>query len=664
MSASIQTERIIRKKRSAKLLHELAAHLEAVFVTSSVDFVDVGLLNRVAREAAPEFFEASLTFEPFYQRLLELNYQGQEWAALLVAASVPEVASPEVQAGAERLLDEAWKMLLAKDPSDKDASEAQGFAYFVRGKRALYRGRLDEAAAFYRLARELLKDRSPVEEMNTAYLAFEAFQLGDLRGCQKVAEEALELAKLRENTRAQGFSRLLLAFFALYEGSFAQAEAELALADAKFEEIDDASARSEHPLVQTALGALHAFRGNWPESERYFAKALILTETTTLTRRYWAVTLAVRAELTAVQKPERAEQDAKRAREFWPEGAGGIWLAWAIRAAGVAARLRREFDSSLGLLQQAHDACSNPLERGRSRLETGRTLIAQAKGVDAVSMPAALSQAKLALEEAEMIFRSSSAQYWLTQTYLALAEADLQSAAAWQGKARTTALGDRAYTRLFESEGQTLLSPEGQLRIRLHGEPGVFVGGTSVRFPTKQAELLIYALAIAGPQGEDRETLTKKLWPTADVKQASQKLRTALWQAKICLGPEVWRLERTGDRLSLILKGAHVDDLAARDVVQRLVTLGGVVFAGPEEITEDADTRSRAIELQERNLQNSTKRTERALETLQMPLLAPWSSEQWVRDENEARLRLVAQCRSVIKKIDDALNKATSTARD
>lgn len=656
MSAPPQTQSIDwdqhSPERSAALLQELSDHLEEVFVTSSADYVDVGLLNRVARDAAPESFEASLTFEPFYQRLLDLNYQDNEWAALLVASAVPEVSNPSVQAGAERLLDEAWRMLLAKE-----SSAGQGFAYFVRGKRALYKGRLDEAAAFYRLARELLRDKSPVEEMNTAYLAFEAFQLGDLRGCQKVAEEALELAKLRGNKRAQAFARLLLAFFALYEGSFAQAEAELALADAKFEEITDPAARSEHPLVQTALGALHAFRGNWPESERYFAKALALTETTTLTKRYAAVTLAVRAELTAVIHPQRAAQDADEARAFWPQGVGGIWLAWALRAGGVAARLRLDYAMSLALLQKAYDTCSNPFERGRSLLEKGRTLIASAKDVAAPQPASSLADAVDPLLEAADIFRSSNAQFWLTQTFLALAEADSQSFAWWQGKARTTALTDRAYARLFESEDQTFLSPEGQLRIRLHGEPGVFVGGASVRFPTKQAELLVYALAIAGPEGDDRETLTAKLWPTADVKQASQKLRTALWQAKISLGPEVWRLERKGDRLSLSLEGAHVDDHAARAVVERLVTLGGLVFAGTDERTESVETRSRATELRERKLVNAAERTKRALATLETPLLAPWGAERWVEEENEARLNLVAKCRSVLDKIAEAMDE-------
>jgi tetratricopeptide (TPR) repeat protein len=656
VSGSLQAEGVDRDEESQerlRLVQELKSHLEAVFVTSSAPYVDVALIDRVAHDGAPESFEANLTFEPFYQRLLDLNYQGHEWAALLVASTAPEVSSPSVQAGAERLLDDAWRMLLAKDDVD-----GQGFAYFVRGKRLLYKGRLDEAAAFWRLARELLEDKSPVEEMNTAYLAFEAFQQGDLRGCQKVAEEALELAMLRRKARPQAFSRLLLAFFALYEGSFVQAEAELALADAKFEEITDPAARSEHPLVQTALGALHAFRGNWDESERYFAKALALNEITTLTERYAAVTRAVRAELTAGEKPERAAEDAERARSFWPEGVGGIWLAWALRAGGVAARLRGDYAESLNLLQQAYDACSNPFERGRSLLERGKTLIAMAKGGDASRTGDSASDAEEALKEAEAIFRVSRAQYWLTQTYLALAEADPQSSKIWQGKARTTALDDRAYTRLFESEGQTLLSPEGKLRIRLHGEPGVFVGGTSVSFPTKQAELLVYALALAGPDGEEREALTKKLWPNADVKQASQKLRTALWQAKISLGPEVWRLERKGDRLSLILKGAHVDDHAARAVIQRLVTLGRMVFAGDEDSQEHADAQSRAIELRERKLQNAAESSTRALATLETPLLAPWSKEPWVEKEDADRQHLVAQCRWVIGKITETLSES------
>lgn len=639
--------------RTVHLLNEVTALTERAFAgPSSGGYRElVERLDELARKTGRDMFAASLTFEPYYRNLLGFDYADHEWAALLVASAVPEVSDPSVQAGADKLLDSATRALLAKPDH-----EGQGFAYFVRGKRSLYKGRLDEAATFWRLARDLLRDQSPVEEMNTAYLALRAFQDGDLRGCRKVAEEALELAKLRSNLRAEAFSRLLLAFFAIYEGSFAQAEAELVLSDATFERIPDESQRIEHPLVQTGLGALHAFRGDYAEADRYFAKGLAMTETITLTQRYAAVTRAVSAELTAHERPERAVHDAQQARDFWPEGVGGIWLAWALRGGGVAERVLGHFDESLRLLQQAYGSCGNPFERGRSLLEMGKTLLVQRKhdSPDTSTKPGTPGAAEQ-LSRAADLFVSLNAHYWLTQTYLLLAEADPDNSKVWQGKARTTALDDRAYTKLFQSDGYGAAGPEFQLRIRLHGEAGVFVGELAVSFPTKHAELLVYALALAGRAGANRAELVEKIWPGADLKQASQKLRTALWQAKVSLGSEDWRLTRSGERLFLALESAYVDDFAASTEIEQIIDLGAIVFAGTDGQRAPDESKSRVLELKDRKLMNAANKVRHALETLEAPLLPRWSGEEWVRKEHATRLAQVAECRRLLDNIADTL---------
>ncbi len=642
--------------RTVHLLKEVSALVEGAFDgPGSGGYRElVEKLDDLAHKSGREMFAASLTFEPYYRPMLGFDYTNHEWAALLVASAVPEVSDPSVQAGADRLLDDATRALLAKLDDDR---KGPGFAYFVRGKRALAKGRLDEAASFWRLARELLAGESPVEEMNTAYLAFEAFQDGDLRGCQKVAEEALALAKIRNNVRAEAFSHLLLAFFALYEGSFAQAEAELMIADGAFETISDRSLRFEHPLVQTAFGALHAFRGDYAEADRCFAKAPAMTELITLSQRYVAVNRAVSAELTADQHPQRAVEDARAACEFWPKGVGGIWLAWALRGGGVAARVLGDFEESLSLLQKAYDVCRNPFERARCLLGMGRTLLEQRRASDdgSVTKPGEPTEAMKRLTRAANEFRALNAHYWLTQTYLTLAEADPDSATYWQGMARTTALNDPAYTRLFDAKGREVRGPDFQLMIRLHGQPGVFVGPVSVSFPTKHAELLVYALALSGRAGLERAELIKKLWPNADIKQASQKLRTALWQAKVSLGSEDWRLQRNGERLNLVLESAYVDDFAALTEVERVIDLGGVVFTGIAGKSRAEESRNRVLELKDRKLMNAASRLRLALDTLESPLLPQWSGEPWVRAAQEDRAARAAGCRQLLGRIAETL---------
>ncbi len=632
------------------LLVDLPTWLEERFAELKREDADIlVLLERAARESAPSSFIANLTFEPFYQNLLELNYENHAWAALLVASAVPELSSPSVQVAADDLLESAWRRLRVCDDTI-----GQGYANFVRGKRALYRGRLDEAAAFWRLARESLGEASPVQEMNSAYLAFEAFQAGDLRGGQKIAEEALELAKLRKTLRPQAFARLLLAFLALYEGSFSQAEAELVAADATYHRITDPTERFEHPLVQTAFGALYAFRGDYREAERYFADALALTELIPLTQRYVAITLAVRAELTAGVHPDRATDDAAKARSFWPAEVGGLWRAWALRAGGVAARIRRSLDESQKLLTQACDESPNALELGRSRLELGKTLVERAKAAgDGPEARSRLAEAAEALLQAKEIFERSNARFWLTQTYLVLAETDPQTFAFWQGQARTRSDEDPAYRRLFKSEGQRLLGPEQQLRIRLHGEPGVFIGDVPVSFATKQAELLVYALAVTHDGVAGREELTERLWPQSPT---SQKLRTALWQAKVALGAEGWRLHRDADKVVLQLRGVFVDDRVARAEVERVVALGALVFTGSEDLDKNMSSQTRARELRERRLDEAASRAKPAMATLETVLLGPWIKDaSWVAEEHQERLQLVAQCRRVLAEIASTL---------
>jgi hypothetical protein len=99
-------------------------------------------------------------------------------------------------------------------------------------------------------------------------------------------------------------------------------------------------------------------------------------------------------------------------------------------------------------------------------------------------------------------------------------------------------------------------------------------------------------------------------------------------------------------------------DRAARLEVERIIGLGGLVFAGTDEFGRRDESQTRADELRDRKLVNAEERVQRALETLEAPMLAPWNSEQWIRDENEVRAELIKECRDMLARIAKALAQA------
>lgn len=605
----------------------------------------VDFLERVALEHAPRVFAANLNFEPFYAALLELDFQHRPWAALLVASALPERSNSSVFRKAENIRQAASAAF-----NNDDNSRGRGFSAYVAGKWEIQRGRLTQGAKHLWLSYDLLSDESPIEEMNILFLALGGFQQGDMAGAQDLARIALQKAKSRPEPalRPQGFARLLLAFFAIYQGEFALAEAELALSEKAYGTLTDPLDLAEKPLVRTARGALHAFRAELAQAESCFDEALELAQHNTLAERYTAITKAVRAELTADVEPERSLADSRWAKDFWPEEAGGTWKSWAMRAGGAATRGAGDLVLSRSILEEAVEGDPSPLEASRSRLELAKTLIAISKGPGPKSETSkAASDASTVLKEAVAVFSAAGARYWLTQTYLALAEAEPLAAAQWKDRARSDAYGDRAYARLFS------LDANQQLQIRLHGEPSVAIGETQVRFATSHAELLVYVLALAGEQGLDRDTVIARLWPGGDTARGAGRLRTALWQARVALGQEDWRLQRHGERLLLVLDGAYVDDRKAMAQVERMIASAGTVFAKKNIVGDPKAVR----ELSERKLDDEVLLVESAIAVLEAPLLATWTDDDWLRQLNEERQELVSHARTRLRQVNKTLGR-------
>lgn len=162
------------------------------------------------------------------------------------------------------------------------------------------------------------------------------------------------------------------------------------------------------------------------------------------------------------------------------------------------------------------------------------------------------------------------------------------------------------------------LTVAGTLRICLLGDAGIWLGEDRLVFLTHRAELAVFCLALTGRAGLHREVLVERLWPGAPADRGRQRLRTLLWQARMALGSEAWRLARRQQTVRLDITGAVVDLVAAR---------------------------RRAVELLGEHRSATHRGIEEIVAELSQPLLLSWQYQAWVEVEAETDLALVARLR-------------------
>ena len=66
--------------------------------------------------------------------------------------------------------------------------------------------------------------------------------------------------------------------------------------------------------------------------------------------------------------------------------------------------------------------------------------------------------------------------------------------------------------------------------------PSITIDGRRVEFLTRNAELAVYLLAIAGSTGVPTCELATTFWPGVDERRTGPRLRTLLWQVRNALG--------------------------------------------------------------------------------------------------------------------------------
>jgi hypothetical protein len=107
--------------------------------------------------------------------------------------------------------------------------------------------------------------------------------------------------------------------------------------------------------------------------------------------------------------------------------------------------------------------------------------------------------------------------------------------------------------------GDSRLGAAPTLSIAVRGVPHVRLGDSDVRFATRHAQLALYLLTIAGPEGIPTEEMIDTLWHGVVPRRAAASVRTMLWQIRRGLDHEAWRLRRSRGIVLFDVDGVRLD---------------------------------------------------------------------------------------------------------
>lgn len=247
------------------------------------------------------------------QLLLTQDLSDHPWTALVVAAALHDVRRGDPLV--ERLIGGAQASFTARGDA-----RGSGYVSYVQGSVSLGHGRLDAAVGAWRRCRESLSAGAPMDEALVGMVGLQAYQEGKLHEAVAFAEEALALARLRQNPRQELSAQVYLAFFTLSLGQCARAAVVLHLAQEVAEMLVDPDDRADLPLLLAGQGVLGALRGDQDTAERCFGEALDLAAKLSLSW-HGAIVRCLRAEFLVAWDPERCLCDA-RLGSCHTEGAG------------------------------------------------------------------------------------------------------------------------------------------------------------------------------------------------------------------------------------------------------------------------------------------------------------------------------------------------------
>jgi tetratricopeptide (TPR) repeat protein len=489
---------------------------------------------------------------------LTLDLSGHPLVALAAAAACHGVHHGDPRA--DGLVAAAWEELV-----DAGDDQALGWAANIRADLAFGRGELEQALHWWRRSLELLREETPAGYHVLAHLSMDAFFAGDLGSAIRRADAARADAARADAARTGDAYELIpltyLAAYTQWTGDLARCERWLDRAEARCRPEVASRPRDMEVLVHALRGAVHSQRGAVVDADRAFGRALVLAQELAIPW-YAMVARVMRAQSMAEFVPGRSVEDARRARRDAVALRDDWWEARATLAEGIAWRTL-DPDRSVSEIQASLRRLTVPLERARAQLALGETYLWQDRGRVAL---APLLMARVA-------FKRAGAWWYEARACARLGEADPRSAEGWFEPARREAAVEPAYGRLL-----TGVRPLG---IDLVDRRGVTIGGRRVAFLTRHAELAVYLLASAGPEGLDADSLAEVLWPAASRTRRAPRLRTALWQVRTAIGPHAWRVGRRGRAVVLDLTGV---DLTGVDLtgVELTGDVGEVREVAPE----------------------------------------------------------------------------------
>jgi tetratricopeptide (TPR) repeat protein len=357
----------------------------------------------------------------------------------------------------------------------------------------------------------------------------EYLETGDVAAAHAVARQQLALAAQDDESVAQW--RRWAAICAFWEGDFSQVEA--------LGSGDDI----EGHLLQ---GAVHALRGEEPEADEAYERALILAAAG-LDRSVEVSARALRAQFMAGFDPERSLEDARTAEDLARELSQDWWISFSRFTEAVALDSSGNFDLALSAYEDAIAGIPTVLERAAAEMHFAEFCVRSGDKTRAIAL----------LDEVIPVFERANANYWLTRALLARASVERDRGGRWLQRARQVAGDDPAYERLFV--------PLHGLNIKIGPQPVAVMGDEPVTFITRHAELALYALVLAAPEGIAADDLAKWLWPDSGLQRSRPRLRTLLWQLRNGLGSEAWRVQRSRGMVGIELNGVDVEYSADPD---------------------------------------------------------------------------------------------------
>jgi len=518
---------------------------------TTLRFDELAELDRIAPEALTRGLPARLVGE--VDTLLATDLDGHPWSQLLAAAACHDAYRGDSRAA--HLVELAWDSFEASRDT-----EALGVAANVRANIALGQGDIPSAVGWWRRAEQLLGEQGDLAVSAAAHGSLEAYALGDLAAAEQRARDALLLADAAGDSGGSIVPLVYLAMYAFCLGDFERTAQLLQTADTVLGSL--AEPRNEGALVQGFTGVIEALWGHQAEADRCFARGLARAEADEAPW-YAVMVRALRADYTARWAPHRSLVDSRRAQAEAEALGDSWWHGLARYAEGAALAELGDLSAACSVLEDAIQELGNPVERAFAQLELGEVLLGLS------DRPAA----RRVLEEARLAFDGAGARYWATRASLAMGSADRDRGGRWLRLARSTAVADPAYDRLF--------TPSQDLQINVLGPPAVLLDGRRVEFLTRHAELATYLLAMAGAAGLAAEELSTALWPGVDARRSGPRLRTLLWQVRNALGREAWRVQRRRDRVLLDLTGVDVDLETATLAHEEWSAAAGLTPSGP-----------------------------------------------------------------------------------